>query len=76
MTHLVVQIAPQRNTQYAGLARGLAPHELALSPLAEPLTTCNGQLGGQEYLSFDLTDPDHQTRALTNQTPRLGACWP
>ncbi len=57
MTRLVVQIAPQRNTQYAGLARSLAPHELALSPLADRLEEMQMvSLGGQEYLAFDLTD--------------------
>ena len=55
MTHLAVQIAPQRNTQYAGLARGLAPHELALSPLAGRIDDLQVvYLGGQEYLCFQL----------------------
>ncbi len=56
MTRLVVQIAPQRNTQYAGSARSLAPHELALSPLAARMDNLQMvSLGGQDYLSFDLT---------------------
>jgi hypothetical protein len=67
MTRLAVQIAPQRNTQYAGLARGLAPHELALSPLAERIDSLQVvNLGGQEYLSFELDDaPDGGLDALS-----------
>ncbi len=55
MIHLAVQIAPQRNTQYAALAQQLAPHELTLSPLAGRIDNLQSiSLAGQTYLSFDL----------------------
>ena len=55
MIHLAVQIAPQRNTQYAALAQQLAPHELTLSPLAGRIDNQQSiSLAGQTYLSFDL----------------------
>ena len=54
MTHLVVQIAPQRNTQYAALALQLAPAELILSPLVERVDNLESiSLAGQDYLSFE-----------------------
>lgn len=55
MTTLLAQIAPQRSTQYAALARELAPPELQLSPLGpqlsgiEPVT-----FGEQAYLRCTL----------------------
>jgi hypothetical protein len=55
MPIFLAQIAPQRSTQYADLARHLAPVELQLSPLGPqidqfaPLT-----LGAQHYLRFRL----------------------
>jgi hypothetical protein len=57
MTTLLAQIAPQRSTQYADLARVLAPCELQLAPLgaelgADPYL----ELGGQAYLQFELPD--------------------
>ena len=58
MTTLLAQIAPQRSTQSADLARILAPCELQLAPLgaelpADPLV----ELGGQAYLQFELPEP-------------------
>lgn len=55
MKTLIAQIAPQRNTQYASLARELAPHELRLSPPGRQISTVDHlELGGQAYLKFEL----------------------
>jgi hypothetical protein len=67
MTTLVAQIAPQRSTQYADLARALAPHELQLSALGEHISHIRPlALGGQSYIQFDLpSEPDEsQAREL------------
>lgn len=51
MTTLLAQIAPQRSTQYAALARDLAPPELQLSPVGSQITGMELiTLGGQDYL--------------------------
>ncbi len=58
MNKLLVQIAPQRSTQYLALASHLAPIELQLSgagkflSAVEPLTLCQ-----QPYLVCELTQP-------------------
>jgi hypothetical protein len=55
MTTLLAQIAPQRSTQYADLARTLAPCELELAPLEAKLgEDPYVELGGQSYLQFEL----------------------
>lgn len=55
MTNLLAQVAPQRSTQYADLARTLAIPELQLSPLGAPATDfAHVMLGGQEYVRFVL----------------------
>jgi hypothetical protein len=55
MSTLVAQIAPERSTQYAALARALAPHELALSPLGPRISTPEPvRLGNLDYLRFTL----------------------
>lgn len=60
LTTLVAQIAPQRSTQYAALAKDLALQELLLSPLGKAVADpAFVKLAGQEYLQFDLaTDLD------------------
>lgn len=62
MTILLAQIAPQRSTQYADLARILAIPELQLSPIGEVATNFTHlTLGGQEYVRFTLPhEPDAQ----------------
>ena len=51
MSTLLAQIAPQRSTQYAALARDLARPELQLSPLGPQITASElVTFGGQEYL--------------------------
>jgi hypothetical protein len=51
LTTLLAQIAPQRSTQYATLARDLAQPELQLSPFGPQITGSELViLGGQEYL--------------------------
>ncbi|MBN1995436.1 MAG: hypothetical protein JW953_22295 [Anaerolineae bacterium] len=55
MTTLVAQIAPQRSTQYATLAKDLAPHELKLSPLGRLISILDYlELGGQAYWKCEL----------------------
>lgn len=54
-TTLLVQIAPQRSTQYADLARLLAPFELQLCPLGSQIGSIQPLvLGGQHYLRCEL----------------------
>ncbi|NJN82911.1 MAG: site-specific DNA-methyltransferase, partial [Caldilineaceae bacterium] len=84
MTTLVAQIAPQRSTQYADLARHLAPLELQLSCLGATLSNLDLiELAGQSYLRFDLpSTPDADqlaelgSMAMTNAFfvyhPRIG----
>ncbi|MEZ4734987.1 MAG: hypothetical protein R3E79_48450 [Caldilineaceae bacterium] len=56
MTTLLAQIAPQRSTQYATLARDLAMPELQLSPVGRQITAYELlTLGGQEYLRCNLS---------------------
>lgn len=64
MTTLLAQIAPQRSTQYADLARTLAIPELQLSPIGTTATDfAHGTLGGQSYVRFCLPqDPNVQQR--------------
>lgn len=63
MTILLAQIAPQRSTQYATLARDLAPPELQLSPLGRQITAMVLiTLGGQEYLRCTLTQAASQAQ--------------
>ncbi|MCL5998593.1 MAG: hypothetical protein M1546_21430 [Chloroflexi bacterium] len=62
MTTYVAQIAPQRSTQYAALANALAPHELRLCLSSRspdpPITSMEPvELGGQDYLKFELAAP-------------------
>ncbi|MBX3014264.1 MAG: hypothetical protein KF832_22265 [Caldilineaceae bacterium] len=55
LTTLLAQIAPQRSTQYATLARTLALPELLLSPLGPQISASElVTLGGQEFLRCDL----------------------
>ena len=55
MFTLLAQIAPQRSTQYATLARDLATPELQLSPLGPQITGIElVTLGGQAYLRCTL----------------------
>lgn len=55
MTTLLAQIAPQRSTQYADLARTLAIPELQLSPVgAAAADFTHLTLGGQNYVRFAL----------------------
>jgi len=57
LTTLLAQIAPQRSTQYATLARDLATPELQLSPLGRQITEIEPvTLGGQEYLRCTLKE--------------------
>lgn len=62
MTTLLAQIAPQRSTQYAELARALAIPELQLSQVGAQATDfAQLTLGGQAYVRFHLpTAPDRQ----------------
>ena len=54
MTKLLVQIAPQRSTQYADLASFLAPFELQLSRVGDQLVDVQPiVLGGQSYLACE-----------------------
>jgi len=64
MTTLLAQVAPQRSTQYADLARTLAIPELQLSPLGHEATDfAQVILGGQRYIRFTLPQaPDAQQR--------------
>jgi hypothetical protein len=64
MTTLLAQIAPQRSTQYADLARMLAIPELQLSPLSAQATDfAPVMLGGQAYVRFTLpAEPDAKQR--------------
>jgi hypothetical protein len=53
MPTLVAQISPERSTQYASLARALAPHELTLSRLGDRISTTEPvRLGNLDYLRF------------------------
>jgi len=64
MTTLLAQVAPQRSTQYADLARTLAIPELQLSPIGAQATDfAQVTLGGQAYIRFRLPQaPDAQQR--------------
>ncbi|MEM7030295.1 MAG: hypothetical protein AAF629_12065 [Chloroflexota bacterium] len=63
MTTIITQIAPQRSTQYASLAAGLAPAELLLSPLGREISNLQARtLGGQSYLQFDFPAPPSETQ--------------
>jgi hypothetical protein len=65
MTTLLAQIAPQRSTQYAELARVLAPCELLLAPLGADLRDTSAiELGGQPYLQFELSEEPDEARRL------------
>lgn len=67
MTTLLAQVAPQRSTQYADLARTLAIPELQLSPIgAHAADFAAVKLGGQDYVRFTLSqEPDaNQCREL------------
>ncbi len=61
---LLAQVAPQRSTQYADLARTLAIPELQLSPVGVQATNfASLQLGGQDYVRFTLPqEPDANQR--------------
>ena len=66
-TTLLVQIAPQRSTQYSALASTLAPYELELSPIGEQLFSIEPvELGGQHYLKchIDAKLDEEQIREL------------
>lgn len=57
MTTLLVQIAPQRSTQYADLASLLAPLELQISALGSQIKSSQlTTLGGQQYLRCELAN--------------------
>lgn len=60
MTTILAQIAPQRSTQYADLARALAIPELQVSPIGATATDfTHVTLGGQPYVRFTLPqEPD------------------
>ncbi len=64
MTTILAQIAPQRSTQYADLARTLAIPELQLSPIGATATDfTHVTLGGQSYVRFTLPqEPDADQR--------------
>lgn len=64
MITLLAQVAPQRSTQYADLARTLAIPELQLSPVGHEATDfAQVTLGGQSYIRFRLPqEPDAQQR--------------
>ena len=67
MTTLLVQIAPQRSTQYSALASVLAPYEIELSPIGKQLiSTEPAELGGQRYLkcAIDAELDDEQLKEL------------
>ena len=64
MPRFVAQIAPQKSTQYANMARQLAPHELRLSsPGASAPEFVPVELGGQDYLEFELPEDLTQVQA-------------
>lgn len=66
MITLLAQIAPQRSTQYAALARDLARPELQLSPLGRQITDSElVTLGGQDYLRC--TMPQEPTAAQLHE---------
>jgi hypothetical protein len=76
-TTLLVQIAPQRSTQYSALASTLAPYELELSPVGEQLFSIEPvELGGQNYLKchIDAKLDEEQIREL-GQLAMGGACF-
>jgi len=55
MTVIAAQIAPQRSTQYANLARDLAEVELLASPLRPSISDLTlAAIAGQDYLRFKL----------------------
>ena len=68
MTTLLMQITPQRSTQYSDLAGVLAPYEIELSPVGKQLKSIEPvELGGQRYLKCELeAEPDE------NQIKELG----
>ena len=66
MQNLLIQIAPQRSTQYANLAVDLAPHELVLSSIRPNITTIQPvEIGGQHYLLCELDTPLDDTQLMT-----------
>ena len=77
MTKLALQIAPQRSTQYATLARSLAPHELKLCPLNTRISDLEEiELGGECYLTFNLDgDLDDATICELNMLAMTGAIF-
>ncbi len=60
MPTLLIQIAPQRSTQYSELASQLAPIEIQLSPLGKQITSIEPvELGGQSFHKCQIdTEPD------------------
>ena len=57
-TRIVAQLAPQRSTQYANLARDLAEAELLASPLGPELQdVARRSIAGQDYLGFTVQEP-------------------
>lgn len=63
MTTLLAQIAPQRSTQYATVARDLATPELQLSPVGPQITASELiTLGGQAYLRCTLLQEPTQAQ--------------
>ena len=66
MTRIAAQLAPQRSTQYANLARDLAAAEVLASPLGPGLQDVSlRSIAGQDYLQFDLPGP------ITNEVAGL-----
>jgi hypothetical protein len=58
MTTIAVQIAPQRSTQYANLARDLAAVELLASPLGRSVgEVAMESIAGADYAKFRLPGP-------------------
>jgi len=58
MATIVVQIAPQRSTQYTNLARDLAAAELSASPLGRSLGEVEIEtIAGQDYVKLELSGP-------------------
>jgi len=64
MITLLAQIAPQKSTQYADLARVLAPCELQLAPLEITLEEpSHVRLGDQLYVQFELPQAPNPEQA-------------
>ena len=65
MITLLAQIAPQRSTQYADLARTLAIPELQVSPIGAIATDfAHVSLGGQSYVRFTLPEEPNANQRL------------